>query len=75
MLAAFHTANPEPGQTSSKSRIQRLGAAVLAVPLPDEFPNRIAQIARLWAELHEADPDLANELAWRLPDTEIHRHD
>jgi hypothetical protein len=54
-------------------RIPALGATVLAVPKPQEIPALVARIARLWAELHEADPDLALELARKLPSTKIDR--
>jgi len=33
----------------------------------------VARIARLWAELHEADRDLALEVARKLPTMEIRR--
>jgi len=54
-------------------RIPRLGATVLKVPAADDLPDLIARIARLWAELHEANRDLAIELAAKLPKMEIRR--
>lgn len=53
------------------NRIYKLGAIVTRTPLPHELPDLVSRITRLWAELHTADPDLAAELAQRLPDTEI----
>lgn len=55
------------------SRVQNLGAVVIAVPTPEEIPALVARIARLWAELHEADRALALELAEKLPTTKITR--
>ena len=52
-------------------RIRQLGATVLAAPSLAEIPALIARIARLWAELHEADRELALELARKLPLTHI----
>ena len=54
-------------------RIDELRATVFDVPSPDALPDLIARIARLWAELHEADAELAAELARKLPATEIQR--
>lgn len=54
-------------------RIPALGAIVLVVPARDALPDLLARIARLWAELHEADPELALELARKLPETKIER--
>jgi hypothetical protein len=54
-------------------RIQGLGAAVSRVPTRAELPDLIGRIARLWAEIHEADPALARELARKLPAMEIRR--
>jgi hypothetical protein len=56
-------------------RIQSLGATVHRVPPREELPDLIAQITRLWGELHLADPDLAQELARKLPTAEIHLSD
>lgn len=56
-------------------RIPLLSAAVIRVPAPHELPALVARIARLWAELHEADRELALELARKLPDTTIVRSD
>lgn len=56
-------------------RIERLGATVFQVPAAAALPDLIARIARHWAELHEADPALALELARKLPETEIRRAD
>lgn len=56
-------------------RIKNLGATVFSVPRKDELPDLIARIARLWAELHQADPELAIELAAKLPTMEIRRND
>ena len=56
-------------------RIQSLGATVYRVPPREELPDLIAQITRLWGELHLADPDLAQELARKLPTAEIHLSD
>jgi hypothetical protein len=55
-------------------RVQ-LGATVLRVPAADELPNLIARIARLWAELHEANPALALTVARALPAMKIKRND
>lgn len=52
-------------------RIHGLGAIVTRVPEPEELPDLVARVARLWAEIHAADPELADELARRLPDTEV----
>jgi hypothetical protein len=54
-------------------RIQGLAATVFYVPLRAELPKLISRIARPWAELHEADPALARELARKLPAMEIRR--
>jgi len=54
-------------------RIGPLGARVARVPGRDELPDLIARIARLWAELHEADAALALELARKLPTARITR--
>ena len=54
-------------------RIDALGATVLVVPTRDQLPDLVARVARLWAEIHEADPELALELARKLPTTEISR--
>jgi hypothetical protein len=54
-------------------RLKGLGATVTVVPAPEALPDLVARIARLWAELHEADPDLALEVARKLPSMEIHR--
>jgi hypothetical protein len=43
------------------------------VPTQDELPDLVARIVRLWAELHEADPALARELARKLPAAQIRR--
>jgi len=56
-------------------RIHGLGATVYRVPPRDELPDLIAQITRLWGQLHLADPDLAQELARKLPTAEIHLSD
>lgn len=52
-------------------RIHELGAIVLAVPAIEDIPELIGRIVRLWAELHEFDPDLALELARKLPSATI----
>lgn len=52
-------------------RIHELGAVVTRIPAPDELPDLVARVARLWAEIHAADPELAAELARRLPDTDV----
>lgn len=54
-------------------RIHGLGATVLEVPAPDQLPALIGRVARLWAEIHEADRELALELARKLPEMEIRR--
>ncbi len=56
-----------------RGRRVHLGAAVSRVPPPEEIPALVARIARLWAELHEADPDLARTVARSLPSMEIER--
>jgi len=50
-----------------------LGAVVLKVPAREELPALVSRVARLWAELHEADRELALELARKLPEMEIRR--
>lgn len=52
-----------------------MGAIVLRVPERDEIPTLVARIARLWAELHEADPELALRVAAGLPHMTITRSD
>lgn len=54
-------------------RIERLGATVWKIPAKDDLPDAIARVARLWAEIHEADQELAVELARKLPGMEIRR--
>lgn len=54
-------------------RLRALGANVDRVPTAAELPTLIARIVRLWAELHEADRELALELARKLPTAEITR--
>lgn len=54
-------------------RIHALGATVTRVPEAHELPDLVARVARLWAEIHAADPELAAELARRLPAMEITR--
>jgi len=54
-------------------RVGRLGATVFKVPSPAELPDLAARVARLWAEIHEADPELALEIARKLPTMEIRR--
>ncbi len=56
-------------------RIKSLGATVYRVPPREELPDLVAQITRLWGQLHLADPDLAQELARKLPAAEIHLSD
>lgn len=56
-------------------RIKSLGATVIAVPAEAAIPDLISRIARLWAELHEADVGLALELARKLPTMRIERED
>lgn len=55
-----------------KPRVE-LGATVFKVPEPGEIPALVARIARLWAELHEADRELALAVARSLPRMEIRR--
>lgn len=54
-------------------RLGDLGAMVAQVPAREDIPALIARIARLWAELHEADAPLALELARKLPKARITR--
>lgn len=54
-------------------RIHGLGATVLEVPARDELPILVSRVARLWAEIYEADHELALELARKLPTMEIRR--
>ena len=54
-------------------KIKQLGAAVLRVPKTEELPELISRIARLWAEIHEADRELALEILRKLPDMKIER--
>jgi hypothetical protein len=61
------------GRVILTDRLRGLGATVMAVPTPDTLPELVARIVRLWAELHEADRQLALELARKLPDAEITR--
>lgn len=56
-------------------RIQKLGATVFTVPSREQLPDLVARVARLWAEIHEADSALALEIARKLPDMEIRRVD
>lgn len=55
------------------ARLKGLGATVVVVPAPEALPELVSRIARLWAELHEADRELALELARKLPTMEIRR--
>lgn len=52
-------------------RIGRLGATIFRKPTPEEIPDLVAKITRLWGELKTADIELAMELAQKLPDAEI----
>ena len=52
-------------------RLHSLGATVTQTPAREDIAALVARIARLWAELHLADPLLAAELAHRLPTMEI----
>lgn len=54
-----------------RHRLITLGATVDTVPEPSELPNLVAAVARCWASIHLADPDLARELLRRLPKMEI----
>lgn len=54
-------------------RIKDLGTMVFQVPEAKDFPELVARIARHWAELHEADRELALELARKLPMMRIRR--
>jgi hypothetical protein len=57
-----------------KDRIHTLGAVVMEVPSAERVTSTlIPRICRLWAEIHEFDPDLALELARKLPDMKIMR--
>lgn len=56
-------------------RINNLSALVTKIPAPEELPDLCARVARYWAEIHLADPELAAELARKLPTTEIVLHD
>ena len=51
-----------------RDRIQSLGASVYRVPPREELPDLIAQITRLWGELHLADPDLAQRTRAQIAD-------
>ena len=55
--------------------IGQLWVVGIEVPQPEELPALIARIARLWAGLHEANPDLAHTLLAHLPKTKIFRAD
>lgn len=59
----------------NRGRKVALGAVVFKVPPREELPDLVARIARLWAELHEADSDLAMAVARSLPLMEIKRTD
>jgi hypothetical protein len=60
----------------SRDRISVLGAVVMEVPSAERVTSTlIPRICRLWAEIHEFDPDLALELARKLPDMKITRLD
>ncbi len=50
-----------------------LGATVFQVPAKKDVPALVARIARLWAELHEYDRELALTVARSLPHMEIER--
>ena len=54
-------------------RIERLGATVWTIPAKDDLPDAVARVARLWAEIHEADRELALELTRKPPGMEIRR--
>ncbi len=54
-----------------KHRLVRLGARVETVPTAAELPALVAAVARHWASIHLADPDLARELLRRLPRMQI----
>jgi hypothetical protein len=58
----------------TEDRIDRLGATVLRVPAANEPPELTARVARLWAEIHEADRELALEIARKLPLMHIKRN-
>jgi len=58
---------------SRAAGFSNLGAVVLNVPAREELPALVSRVARLWAELHEADRELALELARKLPEMEIRR--
>ena len=52
-------------------QIKHLSAIVTKRPNQSDLPDLVARVARLWAEIHTADPELAIELAQKLPETEI----
>ncbi len=45
----------------ANERIKELGANVSKIPNPEEISILVPRIIRMWAELHEADRDLALE--------------
>lgn len=55
-------------------RITNLGAIVTRIPEQGNLPDLVARVTRLWAEIHAANPELALELARKLPEAEISLH-
>lgn len=54
-------------------RLKEIGANVWKTPGPEELPVLISRVTRLWAEISEADRDLALQLAAMLPTMKIRR--
>jgi len=62
-----------PIGTPPRMRLHDIGATVLEVPPSAAIPGLAARIIQLWAELHEADGDMATDLAEMLLGMEIRR--
>lgn len=54
-------------------RLKEIGANVWKTPEMEELPGLISRVARLWAEISEADRDLALQIAAMLPTMKIRR--
>lgn len=58
---------------SSGIRLKEIGANVWKTPETEELPGLISRVTRLWAEISEADRDLALQIAVMLPTMKIRR--
>ncbi|WP_105415224.1 hypothetical protein [Neorhizobium sp. T25_27] len=54
-------------------RSKEIGANVWKTPEIEELPGLISRVTRLWAEISEADRDLALQVASMLPTMKIRR--